>query len=392
MLDRALTGSSMYYKLLGVLLILAAMGLAAFCIQYSRGLTVTGMSRDVSWGIYIAQFTFLVGIAASAVVVVLPLYIHNMKEFGKITVLAEFLAAASVVMSLLFVFVDLGKPSRILNIILYPSAGSILFWDVVALSGYLLLNLVIGWNTLEAERRGTALPRWVTPLIYISIPWAVSIHTVTAFIYAGLPARQYWLSAILAARFLASAFCSGPALLIVLCWLVKKHSRFDPGKDAIGKLAIIMTYAMLTSLFFLGLEFFTAFYSGIPSHMEALKYLFIGLNGHSGLVTLSWLFVALAAAAVVLLLSPNTRKNEGMLAAAAGCVFASMWIEKGVTLVVAGFIPNPLGKIFEYAPTFPELTIALGVWAVGFFILAALYRIAVSVKVEAAGQAVFRID
>ncbi len=384
MLERALSGSSRYYKLLGVLLTLMAVGLAAYLIQNERGLTVTGMSRDVSWGIYIAQFTFLVGVAASAVVVVLPFYVHDVAAFGRITILAEFLAVSAVAMSLLFVMVDLGKPSRILNIIFYPSPGSILFWDVVALSGYMLLNLFIGWNALEAERKGTCLPRWVKPLIYVSIPWAISIHTVTAFIYAGLPARQYWLSSIMAVRFLASAFCSGPALLIALCCLIRKYSRFDPGKDAIGKLATIMTYAMLFNLFLLGLEFFTAFYSGVPSHSESLKYLFIGLNGHQNLVRVSWLFVVLAAAAVVLLLNPGTRQSEKMLLGAAGCVFASTWIEKGLSLVVAGFIPNPLGQIYEYSPTLPELIIAMGVWAVGFFILAIFYKITISVKSEAA--------
>lgn len=382
MLERALTGNSRYYKLLGLLLVLMAVGFAAYLTQYSSGLTITGMSRDVSWGIYIAQFTFLVGVAASAVMVAIPCYIHNVKAFGRITIFAEFLAAASVIMSLLFIVMDLGKPARLLNILLYPSPSSILFWDVLALSGYLLLNLLIGWNVLEAERKGTDPRKWVRPLIYVSIPWAVSIHTLTAFIYAGLPARHYWLAAIMAARFLASAFCSGPALLIMLCCLVKKHSRFDPGKEAVDKLTTIMTYAMLISIFFFGLEFFTAFYSNIPSHTEALKYLFVGLHGHHTLAPFMWLFTILAVAAVVLLLNPKTRNSEKMLLTAAACVFFSMWIEKGVTLVVAGFIPNPLGHIREYAPTLPEIMIALGVWATGFFVLTVLYKIAISVKEE----------
>ena len=175
-----------------------------------------GLSRDVSWGIYIAQFTFLVGVAASAVMVVLPYYLHDVKAFGKITILGEFLAIAAVTMCLLFIVVDLGKPMRILNVFSIPTPNSVLFWDMIVLNGYLLLNLLIGWNVLEAERKGTHYPKWVKPLIYLSIPWAVSIHTVTAFLYAGLPARHYWLTAIMAARFLASAFCSGPALLILL--------------------------------------------------------------------------------------------------------------------------------------------------------------------------------
>ncbi len=384
MLERALTGSSRYYKLLGVLLVFMGLGFAAYLTQYNRGLTITGMSRDVSWGIYIAQFTFLVGVAASAVMVVLPYYIHNVKVFGRITILGEFLAIASVTMCLLFILVDLGKPMRVLNVLLYPTPNSILFWDMLVLNGYLLLNVLIGWNVLEAERKGTHYPNWVKPLIYLSIPWAVSIHTVTAFLYAGLPARHYWLTAIMAARFLASAFCSGPALLIILAYLVKKYSKFDPGKEAVDKLTTIMTYAMIISVFFVGLEFFTAFYSNIPGHMHPLVYLFAGIEGHHKLVPFMWLFVILAIAGLALLLNPNIRKNEKMLLSAAGCVFLSMWLEKGLGLIVAGFIPNPFDQIREYVPSIPEIMIALGIYATGLFVLTILYKIAISVKEEVA--------
>ncbi len=382
MLERALTGSTRYYKLLGGLLVFMGLGAVAWLTQLDRGLTITGLSRDVSWGLYIAQFTYLVGVAASAVMVVLPYYLHNVKEFGKITILGEFLAIASVTMCLLFIVVDLGKPMRLLNVLLYPTPNSILFWDMIVLNGYLFLNLLIGWNVLEAERKGKHYPRWVKPLIYLSIPWAVSIHTVTAFLYAGLPSRHLWLTAILAARFLASAFCSGPALLILLAFLVKKYSKFDPGKEAIDKLTTIMTYAMIISVFFVGLEFFTAYYSGIPMHSASLTYLFLGLEGHRGLVPVMWLFSGLAIAAVVLLLNPNTRLNEKRLKIACACVFFSMWLEKGIGLVVGGFIPNGLEQVREYAPSIPEIMIVLGVWATGFFILTVLYKIAISVKEE----------
>ncbi len=384
MLDRAFTGSQKYNRFLLGLMVLIGLGFATYLVQLNKGLTITGMGRDVSWGIYIAQFTFLVGVAASAVMVVLPYYLHNIKVFGRITILGEFLAVASVTMCLLFIIVDLGKPMRLLNVLLYPTPNSILFWDMVVLNGYLFLNILIGWNVLEAERKGVPYPNWVKPLIYLSIPWAVSIHTVTAFLYAGLPARHYWLTAIMAARFLASAFCSGPALLILLAYLVKKHTRFDPGQEAIEKLSVIMTYAMIISVFFVGLEFFTAFYSQIPGHMHALVYLFKGLEGHRFLVPFMWLFALLAIAGLVLLLNPNTKRNEKKLKIACACVFFSMWLEKGLGLVVAGFIPNPFEQVREYSPTIPEIMIAIGVWATGFFVLAVLYKIATSVKEEVA--------
>lgn len=384
MLERALTGDKRYYRWLMFLLVLMGLGFASYMYQLNKGLTITGMSRDVSWGFYIAQFTFLVGVAASAVMVVLPYYLHDVKVFGKITILGEFLAIASVTMCLLFIVVDLGKPMRLLNVLLYPTPNSILFWDMIVLNGYLFLNIFIGWNVLEGERKGVHYPNWVKPLIYLSIPWAVSIHTVTAFLYAGLPGRHYWLTAIMAARFLASAFASGPALLILLAFLVKKYTKFDPGKEAIDKLSQIITYAMIISMFFVGLEVFTAFYSNIPTHKEALLYLFFGLEGHGRLVPFMWLFLILAVVALVLLINPNTRKKEKTLKIACLATFFSMWLEKGLGLVIAGFIPNPFNEVHEYAPTIPELMIALGVYATGVFVLTILYKIATSVKEETA--------
>ncbi|KKM09740.1 menaquinol oxidoreductase [Clostridiales bacterium PH28_bin88] len=385
MLEKALTGSNKYWRWVTFLLALIVAGFAGYLWQLHQGLTVTGMSRDVSWGLYIAQFTFLVGVAASAVMVVLPYYLHNVKAFGRITVFGEFLAVASVIMCLLFVIVDMGKPARLLNILLYPAPGSVMFWDMIVLNGYLILNLVIGWNVVEAERKSVAPPNWIKPLIYLSIPWAVSIHTVTAFLYAGLPGRHLWLTAIMAARFLASAFASGPALLILLCFALKRFSKFDPGREAIQKLAPIVTYAMALSVFFVGLEFFTAFYSQVPAHgMHSLTYLFVGLEGHGNLVPFMWIFVLLAVVALVLLINPKTRQRESTLKAACAAVFISLWIEKGLGLVIGGFIPNAFERVTEYAPTLPEVLITLGIWATGGLILTVLYKVAISVKEETA--------
>ncbi|HHX51470.1 MAG TPA: polysulfide reductase NrfD, partial [Clostridia bacterium] len=209
-----------------------------------------------------------------------------------------------------------------------------------------------------------------------------SIHTVTAFLYAGLPGRDYWLTALMGARFLASAFASGPALLILLCFVVKRVSNFDPGEEALGKLSVIITYALAISLFFVGLEFFTAFYSQVPGHMEGLTYLFWGLEGQGNLVPFMWLFVILAVAGFILLINPRTRRQESTLKIACVAVFIAMLLEKGLGLVVTGFIPNPLDTVVEYAPTAPEMAITVGIWAIGFLIITVLYKMAIGVKEE----------
>jgi molybdopterin-containing oxidoreductase family membrane subunit len=382
MLAKALVGGRRYYGWIACLLAVIGVGFLCYLHQFINGLSITGMSRDVIWGFYIAQFTFLVGVAASAVMVVLPYYLHNYKEFGRITILGEFLAVAAVTMCMLNIFVDMGQPLRALNMILHPTPNSVMFWDMLVLTVYLLLNFVIGWTTLDCERNGVPPPKWVKPLIYISIPWAVSIHTVTAFLYCGLPGRHYWLTAILAPRFLASAFASGPALLILLCLVVRRFSKFDPGRQAIQNLAVIVVYAAIINVFFVLLEFFTAYYSGVPGHRHGLQYLFFGFEGHAPLVPWMWLAALLAAAAILILLSPNKRQNETLLAIACGMVFVSTWIDKGLGLIMGGFAITPLETVATYRPTLPEVLISVGVYAIGALILTLLYKIAISVKEE----------
>jgi molybdopterin-containing oxidoreductase family membrane subunit len=372
---------------MAALLAVIGVGFACYLWQFSFGLGITGMSRDVSWGFYIAQFTFLVGVAASAVMVVLPYYLHNYKAFGRITILGEFLAVASVTMCILFIFVDLGQPTRVVNVLLHPTPNSVLFWDMIVLNGYLVLNIVIGWKVLEAERNNVAPAGWLKPLIYLSIPWAVSIHTVTAFLYCGLPGRGFWLTAILAPRFLSSAFAAGPALLILLCMIVRKFSRFNPGEEQIQSLAKVVAYAITINVFFFICEVFVVFYSRIPEHMDHLVYLFAGLHGHNALVPWMWTSMILMVVSIILLVNPITRKNETVLVVACITVFIGTWIDKGLGMISGGFVPNPLHHVNEYVPTLPEILIALGIWAIGFLVLTALFKIAVTIKEEVAGLA-----
>ncbi len=382
MLEHALRGNKKYWSWLFFLGFVILVGFYFYMKQFSYGLGLTGMSRSISWGLYIAQFTFIVGVAASAVMVVLPYYLHDYKKFGKITILGEFLAISSCIMCITFVFVDLGQPLRVVNIFLYPTFHSLMFWDVIALSGYLIINVIITRVTLSAEHKAVAPPKWIKPIIILSIPWAVSIHTITAFLLSGLSARPFWLTAILAPRFLASAFSAGPALLVVLCLILKRITKFDPGDEAIKKLGLIITYAMCVNVFFILMEFFTAFYSGIPDHVSHLQYLYVGLDGQTRLVPWMWTSAILAISSLVFLITPKLRNNQKLLFATCIIVFLSIWIDKGLGLVITGFIPTPFGKVVQYWPTIPESLISLGIWALGIFLITIFYKIALSVRRE----------
>jgi molybdopterin-containing oxidoreductase family membrane subunit len=385
MLEKALKGSPRYWGTLIGLALLMVLGLGFWLYQLTNGMVITGLNRDVSWGFYIAQFTYLVGVAASAVMLVLPYYFHHYKDFSKMIILGEFLAIAAVVMCLGFIIVDIGQPQRMMNIVFNPTPNSVLFWDMIVLNGYLFLNVVVGWTSLQYFKNDMTPPKWVKNLAIVSVVWAFSIHTVTAFLYAGLPGRHYFLTAIMAARFLASAFCSGPAILLLLVLLLRRLTGFDPGKKAINRLAVIITYAMCVNIFFFLLEVFTSFYSNMPGHMAPLIYLFKGLDGHTAMVPFMWTAVVLGLGCLVILIPTPIREKTPALVVGLIMLVIASWIDKGLGLLIGGFTPNPFESVTTYGPTVPEIMISLMVFSLGGIVLTILWKIAIEVRVEVEG-------
>ena len=334
MIEKALKGNSNYWMWLAFLSTFIAVGGICYLRQFLYGMHLTGMGRDLSWGLYISQFTFLVGVAAGGLMLVLPYYIHNYKAFGRMTILGEFLAISAIVMCLMFIMADIGQPLRGLNMIFHPTPNSMLFWDMVVLLGYLGLNVICGWVILTAERKQVKPPKWVYIFVYISIPFAVSIHTVTAMLYCGLPGRHFWLSAITAPRFLASAFAAGPALIVIACLVMKRIAHFDVGKEAINKLTTIIMYAAIINAFFVCLEFFVGYYSNIPGHKHALEYLFFGLEHHghvyNNLVPFMWTSVFLCFGGLGLFAYMKIRDCATDIMVGIGClmIFVALWLDK----------------------------------------------------------------
>jgi len=385
MLETAFRGGKKYWAWMGFLTALAGGGGVLYLVQHMCGLEMSGLSRDVSWGLYIANYTFFVGVAASAVMVVLPYYLHDHKAFTRISVLGEFLAVAAIFVAGLFIFVDVGLPSRMFNMALHPTPRSPLFWNMIILPAYLGLNLVIGWQTIQAQRNSVPAPGWTKWLVYISIPWAVSIHTVTAFVYSGLAGRPFWNSAVLAPRFLVSAFASGPALLLLLCVILRKLTRFDSGKGAMHGLAVIVTYSLIANIFLFACECFVVFYGNIPSHVHHLQCLFFGLEQHGTLVLWMWLSLVMMLLAVALFLIPSIRGSENGLALACVMTITGIWIDKGLGIIAAGFVPNPFGRVTEYVPTLAEIAVSVGVCAAGLLVLTVLYKMALQNLLPAEG-------
>jgi [DsrC]-trisulfide reductase subunit P len=380
--EKAFAGSRRYWLWLGVLAVLILLGFLEWLREQQVGLGMTGLSRDVPWGLYIGQFVFCVGLGASALVVVLPFYLHDWKAFGKIAILGEILGMVAVCMAMLFIFVSMGQPMRLLNVLLFPHPNSLIFWDLLVLSGYVLLNAVITVTLLSSEREDVAPPGWVKPLVILSLPWAVSIHTVTAFLLSGLVARPYWMTPLLAPRFLASAFTSGAALLILLVLFFRRLGIFDAGLEAVRRLSLIAAYCLVIHVFFALVEIFTVFYGRIPQEMEHFEFLYAGLAGDHGSVPWMWLSALLAIAALMVFLIPSWRTHPRLLPLACASAFFSIWLDKGLGLMVGGFAPSPLGSITPYTPTLPEWSIVFGIWAIGALLITVFYKITLSVRAE----------
>ncbi|MDP3296426.1 MAG: NrfD/PsrC family molybdoenzyme membrane anchor subunit [Thermodesulfovibrionia bacterium] len=387
------TGSRAYKLWLTLLFALISVAIVLLYKQSDQGLIVTNMRDPVSWGWYIANFTFLVGVAAAAVVLVVPAYLYHHEGIKDIVLLGEIMAISAVSMCLIFVTIDMGSPERFWHLI--PKIGifnfpqSILAWDVFVLNLYLFLNLFL--VTYGLYKMYTDKPynkKLIWPLILFSIPAAISIHTVTAFIYVGLPSRPFWNAAILAPRFIASAFCSGPALMLILFQVIRKTTRFEVSDRALFKVGEIITYAMSLNLFFLISELYKEHYIE-TAHIASVEYLWSGLHGHNQLVPWIWTALAFNLTAFLLLLIPKTRMKLSTLNLACILIFAGVYIEKGMGLVFPGFIPSTLGEIYDYFPNALELWISLGVWAAGMLIFTVLAKIAIAIKtgeLKAAGK------
>jgi len=381
-----LRGNRWYFAWISFLGVLIVWGVTAWIQQLNQGLIVTNMRDQVSWAFYIGNFTFLVGVAAAAVMLVIPAYIYDWKPIKEIAIFGELLAVSAIVMCMLFVLVDVGRPDRAWHLMPFVGSlnlpSSLLGWDVLVLNAYLVLNVVIvGHLLFTGFHKRPYRRRFVVPLLLFSIPAAVGIHTVTAFVYAGVAARPFWNSAILAPRFIASAFCSGPAILLILFQILRRTTSIEIKKEAIWKIAELMAYAMFLNLFLFGAEIFREYYSN-THHLIHTQYLFSGIHGHRALVPFAWVSLIASVIAFLLFLFPTTRRNLVTLNLGCLLIYCGVYIEKGMALVIPGMTPDTLGEFYEYVPTLTEVRIGAGIFAIGFLIFTVLCKIAIPILQE----------
>lgn len=379
----ATDGSWQFYAWMFSLSAVCLVGVNAWAHQVAGGMAATNMTDHVSWGLYIANFTFAVGLAAGGVMMVIPAYLYDDRDMHDVVIVGEIVAVAAIIAALLFVNVDIGRPERVWH--LFPGIGrfnwpmSMLTWDVIVLSIYLFLNLhVVGYVLYSRDSGRPLLRRWYLPFVMLSIVWAFSIHTVTAFLYSGLGGRPFWNSGLLAPRFLASAFVTGPGFIVVVLMLVKRLTTFRIPEGAISTLVKIMRVTVLLNLFMLVSELFTEFYTG-GSHVAAAKYLFFGLGEKTALVPWIWTAVCLNVFSAFVLLRPATLRSPRWLTVGCTSAFVGVWIEKGMGLIIPAFVPSTLHEVVEYVPSATEWKVTWGIWALGLMVLTVALKVALPV-------------
>ena len=377
-----LKGGTKFYAWMGALGVLILGMVYVFYLQNSDGLIVTGMTSQIHDGLYFANLVFLVGVAAGAVTIVFPAYVYHHEGMHKVAVLGEMLAITAVIMVMMFVFAHMGRPDRLWHMIppwgIY-SFSSMLGWDVMVLNGYLFLNFVCGFYYLWVKYTGGQVnKKWFIPLVYVAIVWALSIHTVTAFLISTMPARPMWFHSMMPIRFITTAFAAGPALIILIFMIVRNNTKFWVDDSAIKLLATIVTWCLGIAIFLTLSEVVVELYAR-TEHANGLYYLMFGLHGLTGLVPWFWAAVILMVSAFVLFLMPSIRNDMKRLPIPCVMAFVGIWIEKGMGLIVPGFVPSPIGEVTEYYPTFVEWLLMFGIWAFGFFILTILLKGAIGI-------------
>lgn len=378
-----LKGGTKFYAWMGILTLFMVGMLYGFYMQNTEGLIVTGMTSQIHDGLYFANLVFLVGVAAGAVTIVFPAYVYHHEGMHKVTVLGEMLAITAVCMVMIFVFAHMGRPDRLWHMIpiigIYNFPHSMLGWDVLVLNGYLVLNFICGFYYLWVKYTGGEVnKKWFMPLVYVSIVWALSIHTITAFLISTMPARPMWFHSMMPIRFITTAFAAGPALIIIAFLIIRNNTKFWIEDSAIKLLAAIVTWCLGIAIFLSMSEVVVELYAR-TEHANGLYYLMFGLHGLTKLVPWFWSSVFLMVTSFILFLIPSIRNNMKLLPILCVMAFAGIWIEKGMGLIVPGFIPTPIGEVTEYYPTMLEVFMTIGIWACGFFMLTILLKGAIGI-------------
>lgn len=379
-----LKGSAKYYTWLGFLaLFIIPWAYGAYQQLIAKGMMVAGFTDQISWALYEGNFVFLVGVAAAAVTVVFPYYVYHQKPLKNAVLIGEMLAITAVIMVILFILFHMGRPDRLWHLMpiigIFNWPNSMLTWDVLVLNGYLVLNILCGFYNMYKRYKGEPLNEsFYMTFVYISIVWALSIHTVTAFLMNTMPTRPMWFHSLMPIKFITTAFAGGPALIIVALLTIRKNTKLEIPDAAINLMSQIVVWCLGIALFLILSEVVTELYPS-TEHSFQLKYALFGMFGLTKMAPWLWASYIMMIGSFILLLIPKIRKNYSILPIICVILFAGIWIDKGLALVIPGMVPSPIGEFSEYTPTWTEIGIVAGNWAIGLMMFTVLAKGAIGV-------------
>jgi molybdopterin-containing oxidoreductase family membrane subunit len=347
-------------------------GLGCFVYQASNGLGVTGLSNTITWGMYIVSFMFLVGISAGGLIVVAGAELAGTTRFEHLNRIAVVCSLAAVATAAGSILPDIGRPHMAWKMIIHPHVTSPLVWDMAVLAIYLLIGAI----DLYILTRTPVPRRALRIMAIVSLPVAILVHSITAWIFGLLVARPFWNTPLLAPLFISSALVSGTALVIVTAHVVERFTPWRAGEAALEGLRKLLLWFVAADVFLLFTEVMTTFVSGEPDHREQLDILLTGR-----LAPVFWFEVLVGVAApVLLLLLPRTSRSRGALVAASLLLMFGVFAKRINILFAAEFEPlvnlspgipgGRPGQLFRpdqvYFPTWVELGVLVGM--VAFFL------------------------
>lgn len=300
----------------------------------------------VTWGLWVASYTFLIGLSAGAFLVSSMVYVFNVRRFERIGPLAVFTSLVTLALALFAIAFDLGHVSRAWHVLAFPNFYSPMAWIVWLYLIYFLLLVTELWFL---QRRnliiGSAEPTWrgrvyriltlgsrtlseaslardrlvVRVLASIGVPLAVLFHGGVGSLFGVVAARPHWHSGLFPILFLLSALVSGGALLIVVSVIFQ--AGWNRNRDTILALGRLVLILLLLDILFQLSEFLIAYRGGIPGEIAGLDVVTAGPYW--------WVFwgwqVAVGTLVPLVLLASPTRRNPRLVGLAALLIAAGLF-------------------------------------------------------------------
>jgi molybdopterin-containing oxidoreductase family membrane subunit len=372
-----------------VLVALILLGFGVWIYQIAKGLQITNMRDNVIWGLYIISFMFFVGLSAGGLIIASAGRLFGVERFAPIVRLAVVEAAVTIATAALLIIPDLGHVQHIYNLVIHAHWLSPMIWDLTVILIYLVLSLLYMWlymrrdlaargswlalGTKDTSQAGRDRDHHLTyVLAWITLPAAVFVHSITAWIFGLQISRGFWYSAIMPPLFISSALVSGLALVTIVAFIARRSGRISFGDELGSFLGGVLAVFLAVEGFLVLCEVLAGYYPGIPT--DAVHQLFTGryAPGFSVEIIVGLIipFILLAVAA--------WRRQPRIVVIASVLALIGIFVHRANLIVIGlGKAPIPLapgtplgtpqanGSSFAttsvYFPSIWEFLIALGI-------------------------------